>query len=90
MAKTQEKTLLQNVGMSYQYLRDLENGKYSISSDKLINICTFTKVSADYILFGTKNNIDDSHIELLKQYTIKQLEEAFNIIESVGTYFKVK
>ncbi|MCR4641301.1 MAG: helix-turn-helix domain-containing protein [Lachnospiraceae bacterium] len=40
------------VGITPNYLSELENGKKGLSCSTLFNICENRKVSADYLLFG--------------------------------------
>ncbi len=52
---TQEK-FSEMVGVSLQYISDLERGVVGTSIPTLIRICTVLHVSSDYILFGEAGN----------------------------------
>lgn len=48
------------VGVSLQYVSDLERGVVGTSIATLIKICTVLHVSSDYILFGDAGNAENS------------------------------
>lgn len=39
-------------GLSPRYIADIEDGKKVMSGETITKICLYTKVSADYLLFG--------------------------------------
>lgn len=53
---TQEK-LAEKVGVSSQYISDLERGVVGLSIPTLKSVCISLSVSSDEILFGTKNEV---------------------------------
>lgn len=74
---TQEK-LAECVGVSVQYISDLERGIVGTSVPTLIKICTALNVSSDYILFNQDKisfpSKDSNTIDMLEQ--IKHLPPA--------------
>lgn len=52
---TSEK-LAEAIGISNQFLCDVERGKKSLSNTNFAKMCKLLNVSADYIFFGTKEN----------------------------------
>lgn len=70
---TQEK-FAENVGVSTQYISDLERGKAGMSVNTLIIICDTLHVTSDYILFGKTDYQDiDPVMKLLKNLSDREL-----------------
>jgi len=63
---TQEE-LSEKIGVTPQYLSDLERGLVGTSVSTLIRICDGLNVSADFILFGGSGNTDDESITLIEK-----------------------
>ena len=81
---TQEK-LSESIGVTPQYLSDLERGLVGASIPTLIRICTSLNVSADFILFGSSSETDDAHstliekIQRLPQHKAEMLERSIDL-----------
>lgn len=80
---TQEK-FAEGIGVSVQYISDLERGKVGTSIPTLCKICTFLNASSDYIILGRENTNDISKIlDRLKHLSPDQLaivEKGINIL----------
>ena len=74
------------IGMSGQYLGTLERGIYYISTDKLVSLCEKLGVSADYILFGKENDLDQKTKKFLSELDDKNLSEALKTIEKLAIF----
>lgn len=72
------------VGVSTQYISDLERGVTGTSIPTLIKICKTLSVSSDYILMGEKSDKDISGIlrrlEYLPENEIKLIERGINLM----------
>ena len=82
---TQEE-LSEKVGVTPQYLSDLERGLVGTSIPTLIRICTTLNVSADFILFGKGDESDSSNatlierIQRLPKYKADMVETSLNVL----------
>ena len=77
---TQEQ-LAESIGVSVQYVSDMERGKVGASVATIIGICTTLNVSADYILMGRDTTGDPTNIDKrLLNLPPKQREEAERLI----------
>ena len=63
---TQEE-LSESIGVTSQYLSDLERGVVGTSIPTLIKICNSLNVSADYILFGSDSESDAVNSTLIEK-----------------------
>ena len=75
---TQEK-MSEMIGVTPQYLSDLERGLVGTSIATLIKICTELNVSSDFILFGKsdeKNSANSTLIEKLQRLPTHKAELA--------------
>ena len=63
---TQEE-LSEIIGVSPQYLSDLERGRVGTSIDTLKKICEKLNVSADFILFGKSDERDYANSTLIEK-----------------------
>ena len=59
---TQSK-LAEMIGIHEKNLSSIELGKYGVSMETLIALCEKLNVSADYILFGEKKEIQTHHFK---------------------------
>lgn len=70
---TQE-AFAEQIGVSIQYVSDLERGVVGTSIPTLIKICDVLKVSSDSILYGKNSHADISYLTRnLNQLTPEQL-----------------
>lgn len=76
------------IGMKEQYLGTVENGQKGLTIEKAIEICNKTGVSADYLLLGVNNNIEEKIKERFNDYTEEQIDISLNIIKKVIMTFK--
>ena len=65
-ALTQEK-LSEMIGVTPQYLSDLERGLVGTSISTLIRICTELNVSSDFILFGSSSDAGPANSALIEK-----------------------
>lgn len=77
-----------NIGISGQFLGMIEKGKNFLSIEKLKNLCEFTNLSADYILFGKENNLTDSTKEILKDFSSEQIENGCETLKKLAFFLK--
>lgn len=85
---TQEQ-LAEKINVSIQMISNLEQGKKAVRPANLVNVCTALDISSDYILMGTKNEIENNKlvkkinsldekqkglIELTVNYLIEELQ----------------
>lgn len=84
-ALTQEE-MSERIGVTPQYLSELERGLVGTSIPTLIRICTDLNVSADFILFGnSKENYQANSsliekIQRLPKYKADMVEATVNIL----------
>lgn len=82
---TQEE-MSERIGVTPQYLSDLERGLVGTSIPTLIRICTDLNVSADFILFGSSkedyqtNSTLIEKIQRLPKYKADMVEASVNIL----------
>lgn len=77
------------IGISGQYLGTVEAGVHGLSLDSLINLCTATHTSADYILFGKKNITNENLKEIFAGVNEEQISTAFDALEHISIYIKL-
>lgn len=63
---TQEK-MSEMIGVTPQYLSDLERGLVGTSVSTLIKICSELNVSSDFILFGSSSDTDSANSTLIEK-----------------------
>ncbi|MBQ6439142.1 MAG: helix-turn-helix transcriptional regulator [Mogibacterium sp.] len=63
---TQEE-MSERIGVTPQYLSDLERGLVGTSIPTLIKICTDLNISADFILFGSSREISQANSTLIEK-----------------------
>ena len=63
---TQE-AMSEMIGVTPQYLSDLERGLVGTSIPTLIKICTELNVSSDFILFGSSSDTDSANSTLIEK-----------------------
>ena len=76
---TQEK-LAEKVGVSSQYISDLERGMVGISISTLKRVCVSLCVSSDEILFGEK---DDARVAILSEKCRTLSDSHFRILTEI-------
>jgi transcriptional regulator with XRE-family HTH domain len=82
---TQEE-MSEKIGVTPQYLSDLERGLVGTSIPTLIRICTDLNVSADFILFGNSKDSGNASstliekIQRLPKYKADMVERTVNIL----------
>lgn len=85
MNKNQFANFLQ---ISPQYYGNVENGKYSLSIEKIILLSMKTNISTDYILLGKRNAIDETILKEISNIDQKQLDSCFNIVSNIVNIIK--
>ena len=79
----------EQVGISPQFLAEIENGKKGMSAGTLFKICNAFNVSADYILMGkmSSTQLSDPVQSALGQFPepyVELIEEIIRAIEKVA------
>lgn len=82
MNLTQEK-LAEKMGVSLQTISCIELGKKAIRPENLANLCIHLKVSADYILYGKR---DEKQMNELTSKLSELSSEEYTIIENLVTF----
>ena len=80
--------LAQKLGISGQYLGMIENGKGSLSVDKLKILCDTAHVTADYVLFGRDFLLPSEAQKALSKYSSEQIIAAFEIAQELITFMR--
>lgn len=76
----------EKVGISPQFLSEIEQAKKGISVETLHKICTAFQVSSDYFLFGKPNmNLSSPADDLLDKVALEHMEEYVTIIGMVNS-----
>ena len=75
----------EQVGISPQFLAEIENGKKGMSADTLYKICSRFEISADYILLGrvSNNEMSDPIKNTLNSLPDKYIELTEDIIAAI-------
>ena len=74
------------LGLSGQYLGQVEKGKYTLSLEKLKLLCEYTNISADYILFGNDSNLISETKLCLNKFTDKQIKHGCNMLKELALF----
>lgn len=67
----------EQVGLSPQFLAEVENGKKGLSADSIYKICSSSELSADYLVLGTikrdklKNPLDNVIQDMPGDYSVQ-------------------
>lgn len=77
-----------NIGISSQFLGMVEKGNNFLSIPKLKQLCEFTNLSADFILFGKNNNLINDTKNILQNYSETQIEIGCDIIKKLAILIK--
>ena len=76
----------EQVGISPQFLSEIEYAKKGISVETLHKICTAFQVSSDYFLFGKPNmNLSSPANRLLEEVALEHMEEYATMIAMVNS-----
>ena len=86
--KLTKDALGKKIGVTGQFLGVVENGKSTMSYDKLKKLCDISGYSADYILFGKSSNYMDEAKELLNNFSEEQIILACEIIRNMNSLVK--
>ena len=71
------------IGVTGQFLGVVENGKSTMSYEKLKRLCDISGYTSDYILFGRKSEMLDETRELLKDFSGEQIQAVCEIIKKM-------
>ncbi len=80
---TQEE-LSESIGVTPQYLSDLERGLVGTSISTLIKICNRLNVSADYILFGSTSETNAASATLIEKFQRLPAENATIVLNGLN------
>lgn len=82
----------ERVSITPNFLSEIENGKKGLSCETLYNICESTGASADYLLFGDKEEEDFSELVVSRAsgLDVKQLEVLTEYLNSLLKMKKTK
>ena len=76
----------ERVGISPQFLSEIEHAKKGISVETLHKICTAFQVCSDYFLFGKPNmNLSSPANHLLDEVALEHMEEYVTMIAMVNS-----
>lgn len=89
MGMTKE-AFARHIGVTGQYLGLIENGRNYLSTEKLKALCDFTDTTADYILFGKKQNIVNDTAGMLSEFTDEQINDICKILKDIALFIKAK
>lgn len=79
----------EKVGISPQFLSEIECAKKGISVETLHKICTAFQVSSDFFVFGMPNlNLSSPANRLLDGVRLEHMEEYVTIIHQVNSLVK--
>lgn len=75
----------EQVGISPQFLAEIENGKKGMSAETLFKICSHFDISADYILLGKASSaqLSDPVQQALRNFSEPYLEMTEEIIKAI-------
>lgn len=75
----------EKVGISPQFLAEIENGKKGMSAETLYKICSRFSISANYLLFGrtSTSQLSDAIQETLNKFPEPYLELTEEIISAI-------
>ena len=79
----------EQVGISPQFLAEIENGKKGMSQDTIIRLCSQFHISADYLLFGESAK-QETTVRLTEIAAALGAEELDILIEYLVALRKVK
>ena len=83
---TQEK-LAERMGVSLQTISCIELGKKAIRPENLANLCLHLNVSADYVLYGRRD--EQQMLDIVSKLSTLSSEE-YNIVENLVTFLSNK
>lgn len=83
---TQEK-LAEKMGVSLQTISCIELGKKAIRPENLANLCLHLNVSADYVLYGKRD--EQQMIDIVSKLSTLSTEE-YNIVENLVAFLSNK
>lgn len=79
------------IGISGQYIGMVERGRYGLSVESIIKIYKATGCSADYILFGTIDSVQDPDTAAsLYGLSSEQIQIALDIIKRVAQFINTE
>lgn len=79
----------EKVNITPNFLSEIENGKKGLSCETLYNICESTDTSADYILFGKKDEENFSDI-VIRRSADMSIKELSRLTEYLNALLKMK
>ena len=85
---TQEE-LSERLGVTPQYLSDLERGLVGTSISTLIKICTELNVSSDFILFGSSRDTDTANSTLIEKFQRRPKHKAEIVERYIDFVFEI-
>lgn len=71
------------IGMKNQYLGTVENGQRGLTVEKVIEICTKTNTSCDYLLLGVNNSFETNVNKISDKYGNVEVYKAFEILKDL-------
>lgn len=80
-----QETLADVLNISNNHISSIERGRSSLSLELFCGICTYLKVTPDYLLLGAMrpNNISENVIDSLRLCTDDQIEFVSDIVQLV-------
>jgi transcriptional regulator with XRE-family HTH domain len=76
--------LAEQIGISPQFLAEIENGSKGMSAETLYKMCKRVNLSADYMLLGRQSasDLQTPAVEMLRQIPPQYAEMVENILEA--------
>lgn len=86
MNRLTQASFAETVGISVNFLSEIENGKRGFSIDTLCYICSAYNISANYILFGDENTnlIMEGIIECAKNLPDSKLDAVLEYLNALA------
>ena len=77
------------IGVSGQYLGTVEHGTNGFAMETIAVLCEKTGVSADYLLFGKNEFINEiSTRTVLSEFSPEQIQVAFDIVKKMAVFLR--
>ena len=83
-----QKDFALSIGMKTQFLSNVEKGLNGLTIEKVVQICNYANVSADYLIFG-KNSIPiDTFKESIFNHSEEDISDAFDVLKKILSCIK--
>lgn len=83
-----QERLSELINVTPHYIYEIERGLKAMSLETLVNLSAAMELSADFILFGEKNQNGEGLFEQLEKLEAEQRERAENAFKKLLPYIK--